>query len=116
MKIKKIIALSAASLLVGGLGLTLGVTIGLNDLPTETPGFVNSSGANMSWSDLITGDKPVVNVQDDTVKSIDKTELDKICPGDNTFTLEIPEEAGITEIDHDAFVVVTDAYEVFGGE
>lgn len=25
-------------------------------------------------------------------------------------------KAGITEIDHDAFVVVTDAYEVFGGE
>ena len=25
-------------------------------------------------------------------------------------------KAGITEIDNDAFVVVTDAYEVFGGE
>ena len=102
MKLKKIIALSSAFVLLAGTGLTIGLTIGLDEKtpPVVESGLTGSTGAKMAWSDLVTNN--VVNVEDGKL-NVDNAEVEKICPNDTTFTLEIPEDAGVTKIGFDAF-------------
>ena len=101
MKFKKLIILSLLTLVVAAAGVSLGVYMGLQDNPNENPGLITSNGKKMSWNDLVTN--KVVTLEDNVVKGVDNTKVTEMWPEETTFDLEIPEDAGITEIGFDAF-------------
>ena len=64
MKLKKILAISSAAILMVGAGLSIGIAIGLNNdnPPIVDSGFEASTGVKVTWDSLITNN--VVNVED----------------------------------------------------